>query len=200
VGGGSGTGGWAPCLGARWRAGAPADMSTARLGVRASPPVAVPWRPGIAKTHVGVTLEDPSLIFGRLADTYGGSPVDGASKTVLSNSAAGPPVDASRGTGHELLVDQVPAQRAVVVEDLLEDLVHGGFRVPAAGLERLYHLVEQQAAPSPLGRDRGDPAVADERPHLVWRVDEEAVRVFVHLGKYDAGAADLSSEIPFLLN
>jgi hypothetical protein len=38
--------------------------------------------------------------------------------------------------------------------------------------------------------------VADERPQLLRRVGKEAVRVFVHLGQYDAGAADLASEIP----
>jgi hypothetical protein len=47
--------------------------------------------------------------------------------TALADGAAGPPVDAVRGAGHELLVDQVPAQRAVVVEDLPEDLVDHGF-------------------------------------------------------------------------
>ena len=56
-------------------------------------------------------------------------------------------------------------------------------------------LVKQQAAPGALGRDRGDPAVPDERPQLLRRVGKEAVRVFVHLGQYDAGAADLASEI-----
>src|SRR6516225_6646646 len=93
----------------------------------------------------------------------------------LADGAAGPPVDAGRGARHELLVDQVTAQRAVVVADLLEDVVDRGFRVPAAGLERLGHLVEQQAAAGALGRNRGDPATADERPHLIRRVGEEAV-------------------------
>jgi hypothetical protein len=40
-------------------------MSTARLGVRAGPLVAVPWCPGIMKIHVGVTLEDLRVVFGR---------------------------------------------------------------------------------------------------------------------------------------
>jgi hypothetical protein len=52
----------------------------------------------------------------------------------------------------------------VVVEDLLEDLVDGGFRIRAARLEGLGHLVEEQAAAGALGRQRGDPAAADERP------------------------------------
>jgi hypothetical protein len=64
--------------------------------------------------------------------------------TVLTDGAAGPPVDAGRGAGHELLVDQVPAQRAVIVED----------------------------------------------------PPEEAVGVSSIVGQYDAGAADLASEIP----
>jgi hypothetical protein len=45
----------------------------------------------------------------------------------LVDGAAGPPVDAVRAPGHELFVDQVPAQGAVVVEDRLEDLVDRGF-------------------------------------------------------------------------
>jgi hypothetical protein len=40
-------------------------MSNARLGVHAGPLLAVPWCPGIMKIHVGVTLEDLYLIFGR---------------------------------------------------------------------------------------------------------------------------------------
>jgi hypothetical protein len=57
-------------------------------------------------------------------------------------------------------------------------------------------VIEQQAAPGALGRRRGDPAAFDERPQLDRRVREEAVGVFVHRGQYDAGAADLASEIP----
>ena len=71
-----------------------------------------------------------------------------------------------------------------------------GFRVPAAGLEGLGHLVEQQAAAGALGRHRGDPAVADERPQLIRRVGEEAVSVLVHRrASMTRGAADLASEI-----
>jgi hypothetical protein len=45
----------------------------------------------------------------------------------LADGAAGAPVDAGLVPGHERLVDQVPAQGAVVVEDRLEDLVDRGF-------------------------------------------------------------------------
>ena len=70
----------------------------------------------------------------------------------LVDRTAGAPVDAGRVPGHERLVDQVPAQGAVIVEDRLEDLADRGFCVPAAGLERLGRLVKQQAATIALGR------------------------------------------------
>jgi hypothetical protein len=57
-------------------------------------------------------------------------------------------------------------------------------------------MVKQQAAPGAPGRHRGDPAARDERPQLERRVDEEAVGVSTIWGQYDAGAADLASEIP----
>src|SRR5690349_17696912 len=171
-------------------------MSTARLGGSAGRLVALPWRPGIMKTHVGVTLVGSAPGFREIWQIRTAGRQVGCQSTGLADGAAGPPVDTDRGAGHELLVDQVPAQRAVVIEDLLEDVVDGRFRVPAAGLERLNHLVEQQTTPGALGRNRGDLAVPDERPQLLRRFGEEAVRVFVHLGQYDAGAADLASEIP----
>jgi hypothetical protein len=36
-----------------------------RRGAHTGPLLAVPWYPGIMKIHVGVTLEDLRLIFGR---------------------------------------------------------------------------------------------------------------------------------------
>ena len=63
-----------------------------------------------------------------------------------------------------------------------EDLVDRGFGIPAAGLERLHHMVKQQAAPGALGRHRGDPAAFDERPQWERRVGQEAIGVFVHRG------------------
>jgi hypothetical protein len=99
----------------------------------------------------------------------------------LVNSAAGAPVEAGRAPGHERLVDQVPAQRAVVVEDRLEDLVDRGFWILAAGLKCLSHLVKQQTTAGALSRHRENSAVADERPQHLWRVGEETVSVMTHL-------------------
>ncbi len=99
----------------------------------------------------------------------------------LVNGAAGAPVEAGRAPGHERLVDQVPAQGAVVVEDRLEDLVDRGFWILAAGLECLSHLVKQQTTAGALSRHREDSAVADERPQHLWRVGEETVGVMTHL-------------------
>src|SRR5271169_3053491 len=70
----------------------------------------------------------------------------------LVNGAVGAPVEAGRAPGHERLVDQVPAQGAVVVEDRLEDLVDRGFWILAAGLECLSHLVKQQTTAGALSR------------------------------------------------
>lgn len=50
----------------------------------------------------------------------------------------------------------------MVVVKGLEDLVHGEFRVAAAGLEGLRDLVEQQQPGRALGGDGRDPAV----PHV----------------------------------
>ncbi len=69
----------------------------------------------------------------------------------------------------------------MVVEDRLEDFVNRGFGIPAAGFERLGHLVKQQTTAGALGRHGEDPAVADERPQLLRRGGEEAVSVMTHL-------------------
>src|SRR5271165_236551 len=95
----------------------------------------------------------------------------------LGDGAAGAPVEAGGVPGHEGLVDQVPAQGAMVVEYGLEDLVDDGFWVLAAWLKRLRNLVEQQPSAAALGRNGGDPAIADEGPQLVRRVGEETVSV-----------------------
>ena len=105
----------------------------------------------------------------------------GTSWPRLVDGAAGAPVEAGRVPGHERLVDQVPAQGAVVVEDRPEDLVDRGFWVLTAGLERLGHLVKQQTTPGALGRHRDDPALADKRPQHLGRVGEETVSVMTHL-------------------
>ena len=73
------------------------------------------------KIHVGVTLEDLRRIFREIGQIRARREV-----TVLPDGAPGPPVDADRGAGHELLVDQVPAQRAAVIEDVPEYLVDHG--------------------------------------------------------------------------
>ena len=100
---------------------------------------------------------------------------------MLADGAAGPPVEARGAAGHEGLVDQVPAQGAVVVEDRLQDPVHLGFRIPAAGLEGLRHLVKKQPAAGALGGKRGDLAVTDEGPQLFWRVGEKTAGTGSHL-------------------
>src|SRR5579859_3620544 len=98
----------------------------------------------------------------------------------LADGAAGAPVDAVGGAGEEVLVDQVAAQGAVVVEDGLEDLVHHRLGVAAAGLEGLSQLIEQHPPTGTLGRHGGDSAVPDERPQRGRRVGEQTVRVAVH--------------------
>ena len=70
----------------------------------------------------------------------------------------------------------------MVIGELLEGLVDDGFGVPAAGLERLRHLVEQQPATGALGWHRGDLAGTDEGPQLIRRVGEESVSVMNHHG------------------
>jgi histidinol-phosphatase len=101
------------------------------------------------------------------------------------DGSACPPVDADGRPGQERLVYQVPAQRAVVVEDRLEDLVDGRLRVSAARLKRLRHLVKQQQAAGALGRHGRNPAVADERPQFIRRVGEKPVGVVFHRSHYD---------------
>ena len=73
----------------------------------------------------------------------------------------------------------------MVVEDRLENLVDRGFGILSAWLERLGHLVKQQTAAVPLGRHRGDPAVADERPQLLRRVGEQTFSVMTHRKQFD---------------
>ncbi len=81
----------------------------------------------------------------------------------------------------------------MVVEHRFEDLVDDGFRVLAAWLERLRHLVEQEPAAGAVGRNDRDPAIADEGPHLVGRVGEETVSVMTHPVKYGAAVPWLAS-------
>jgi hypothetical protein len=108
---------------------------------------------------------------------------------MLGDVATGTPVGAGGGSGHERLVDQVPAQGAVVVDDRFEDLVDDGFRVVAARLECLGHLVKQQPATGALGRHRGDLAVTDEGPQLIRRVGEESISVMNHHGSLTSSPA-----------
>jgi hypothetical protein len=96
------------------------------------------------------------------------------------------PVDACGGPGQERLVDQLPAQGAVVVEDRLEDLVDDRLRIPATRLERPGHLVKQQPPAGALSRYGGDPAVADESPPLMRRVSEKASSILLHRLQYDS--------------
>ena len=104
-----------------------------------------------------------------------------AERAELADGAAGPPVEAGGATGQERLVDQVPAQRAVVVEDRLQDPVDLGFRVPAAGLEGLRHLVKKQQTAGALGGKRGDLAVTDKGPKLLRRIGEKTAGPGYHL-------------------
>src|SRR5579859_2402156 len=120
----------------------------------------------------------------------------------LANGAAGAPVDAVGGAGEEVLVDQVAAQGAVVVEDGLEDLVHHRLGVAAAGLEGLGQLIEQHPPAGTLGRHGGDPAVPDERPQRGRRVGEQTVRIAVHHQPSMARgqplvATEMSQAVPF---
>jgi hypothetical protein len=65
--------------------------------------------------------------------------------------AAAAPVDAGLA-GHEALVDQVAAERGVVVAQDLQDVVDRGFGIAMARLERLRDAVEQEAAFGPAAR------------------------------------------------
>jgi hypothetical protein len=69
----------------------------------------------------------------------------------------------------------------VVVEDRFQDLVDLGFRVFAAGLERLRHLVKEQPAARALGGKRGDLAVTDKGSQLVRRVGKKTFGTIYHL-------------------
>jgi hypothetical protein len=60
----------------------------------------------------------------------------------------------------------------VVVDQVLEDLVHLRLGIVPARLECPRHLVEQRETLGPLGREQRDAAVADKWPDLFGRLGE----------------------------
>lgn len=94
------------------------------------------------------------------------------------DAAAAAPVLTARSPGQKVLVYQVAAQRAVVIDQRFEDLIDGRFRVTPARLEGLGHLVEKLTPTGPLGRHRRDPAVPYERPELLRRMAQKPPTTF----------------------
>src|SRR4029077_9519145 len=68
------------------------------------------------------------------------------------------------GPGQQFLIDEIPPQRRVVGVDGSQEPADAVFGVAHPGLEALRDLVQQQAAPRPLGGQGLDPATPDEYP------------------------------------
>jgi histidinol-phosphatase len=122
-------------------------------------------------------------ITGKAAVLPGGNPRKLSGSGFDWDRAAGAPVGAVGGAGEQILVDEVTAQRCVVVVDGLEDLVDSEFLVAATGLEGLRDLVEQEQPGRALGRDGRDPAV----PHKRAELPGQEVTVEIHPGDYAPG-------------
>src|SRR6185369_6271192 len=68
------------------------------------------------------------------------------------------------GPGQQFLIDEIPPQRRVVGVDGPQEPADAVFGVAHPGLEALRDLVQQQAAPRPLGGQGLDSATPDEYP------------------------------------